>query len=201
VLSLHRAQLVGWVAQAVSEGDGGPATSWVAQARGGTFTATQLGTVPDLETGRYISEAGVRVDYGSRGRALVAWTAYDASASRFLVRLAQLRGAANSPSQSLTNTTTLSDPAVDTVLSDFLADPSGPEYALMLAGVGGADPSPRGGAVSVRASGGEEVLPPQPTAGQPFGLDATLLSDGRVLAAWTTPGQADAFSVRATPVP
>jgi hypothetical protein len=202
VLSLHRAQFVGWVAQGVGEGDGGPATAWVAQARdGGAFTATQLGTIPALGAGHYVSEAGVRVAYGSRGRALVAWTSFDPGSSRFGVKLGQIRGAANNPSQQLMAVTTLSDPAVDTMLSDFLANPAGPVYALMLAGVRGNDPSAIGGAVSVRASGGEEVLPPSSGANQPLGLDGVLLSDGRVLAAWTTPGQGDAWSVRAVPVP
>jgi hypothetical protein len=199
VLSLHRGQLIGWLAQRVSEGDGSAGVAWVAQARdGGTFTATRLGAVPAEDAGHYVSEAGVRVAYGSRGRALVAWTAFDAG--RFLTRLGQLKGAANNPAQQLTSVTTVSDPATDTVLSDFIADPAGPEYVLMLAGVRGNDPSTPGGAVSVRASGAEEVLPPAYGANQPLGADAVLLSDGRVLAAWTTPGQGDAFSVRATPV-
>jgi hypothetical protein len=202
VLSLHRAQFVGWVAQGVGEGDGGPATTWVAQARdGGAFTATQLGTIPALGAGHYVSEAGVRVAYGSQGRALASWTSFDSGSSRFGVRLGQIKGAANNPSQSLVSVTRLSDPAVDTVLSDFLADPAGPEYALMLAGVRGNDPSAIGGAVSVRASGGEELLPPSSGANQPLGVDGVLLSDGRVLAAWTTPGQGDAWSVRGAPRP
>jgi hypothetical protein len=202
VLSRHRGQLVGWVAQGVSEGDGGPATTRVAQARdGGAFTATQLGTIPALGAGHYVSEAGVRVAYGSRGRALAAWTAFGAATGRFLVRTGQLKGAANNPSQAMTGVTTVSDPSTDTVLSDLVADPSGPAYALMLAGVRGNDPSSVGGAVAVRASGGEEVLAPAAGANQPLAAHAALLPDGRVLAAWTTPGQGDAFSVRAAPAP
>ena len=198
VLSLHRAQLVGWLAQAVGEGDGSAGTARVAQARdGGTFTTIALGTIPALGAGAYVSEAGVRVGYGSQGRAVVAWTGYEGG--HFLVRQAGIRGAANNPSQSLTGVATLSQAGTDTVLSDLVVDPSGPTYALMLAGVRGNDPATPGGAVSVRASGGEEVAPAAAGAAQPFGAAATLLSDGRALAAWTTVGQGDAWSVRASP--
>jgi hypothetical protein len=198
VLSLHRAQLVGWLAQAVSEGDGSAGTARVAQARdGGAFTTISLGTIPALGAGGYVSEAGVRVGYGSQGRAVVAWTGYEGG--RFLVRQAGIRGAANNPSQSLTGVATLSQAGTDTVLSDLVVDTSGPTYALMLAGVRGNDPATPGGAVSVRASGAEEVAPPAAGAAQPFAADATLLSDGRVLAGWTTVGQGDLWSVRASP--
>jgi hypothetical protein len=198
VLSLHRAQLVGWLAQAVSERDGSAGTARVAQARdGGAFTTISLGTIPALGAGGYVSEAGVRVGYGSQGRAVVAWTGYEGG--RFLVRQAGIRGAANNPSQSLTGVATLSQAGTDTVLSDLVVDTSGPTYALMLAGVRGNDPATPGGAVSVRASGAEEVAPPAAGAAQPFAADATLLSDGRVLAGWTTVGQGDLWSVRASP--
>ena len=198
VLSLHRAQLVGWLAQAVSEGDGSAGTARVAQARdGGTFTTIALGTIPALGAGAYVSGAGVRVGYGSQGRAVVAWTGYEGG--HFLVRQAGIRGAANNPSQSLTGVATLSQAGTDTVLSDLVVDPSGPTYVLMLAGVRGNDPATPGGAVSVRASGGEEVAPAAAGAAQPFGAAATLLSDGRALAAWTTVGQGDLWSVRASP--
>ena len=201
-LSRHRAELVGWLAQSVSEGDPSDGIAWVAQARdGGAFTATRLGGVPAAAgTGHYVSEAGVRVAYGSRGRAIVSWTAFDGdpATGRFSVRLAQLRGAANSPSQSLLGVHTVSDPAVDTVLSDLVVDRSGPEYVLMLAGVRGSDGSPTAAGTSVRASGGEEVAPAATGAAAPFGVHGTLLDDGRVLTVWGT-GQGAAFSVRATP--
>jgi hypothetical protein len=128
---------------------------------------------------------------------VVAWTGYEGG--RFVVRQAGIRGAANNASQSLTGVATLSQAGTDTVLSDLVVDTSGPTYALMLAGVRGNDPATPGGAVSVRASGGEEVAPPAAGAAQPFGADATLLSDGRVLAGWTTVGQGDLWSVRASP--
>ena len=188
-LSLHRAELIGWLAQRVSEGDHSEGIAWVAQARdGGPFTATRLDSVP--AAANYVMEPAVSVGYGSQGRALVAWTAF--ATGRFSVRLAQLRGAANNPSQSLHNVQTVSDPAVNTVLSDLVIDPSGAAYALMLAG----DSTASG--ISVRASGGEEIAPPATGAAAPSSVDGALLSDGRVLAVWGTGGGA-AFSVRATP--
>jgi hypothetical protein len=191
-LSLHRAELIGWLAQSVSEGDRSDGLSWVAQARdGGAFTATQLGALPAAAgSAGYVADPAVRVAYGSQGRALVAWTAF--ATGRFSVRLGQLRGAANNPSQSLHNVQTVSDPAVDAALSDLVVDPTGPAYVLMLTG----DASTTG--VSVRASGGEEIAPPATGAAAPSGVDGALLSDGRVLAVWGTGGGA-AFSVRATP--
>ena len=111
-LSRHRAELIGWLAQSVSEGDPSSGVAWVAQARdGGAFTATRLGGVPAAAgAGHYVSEAGVRVAYGAQGRALVAWTAFDGdpATGRFATRLAQLRGAANSSSQGLHNVQTVS---------------------------------------------------------------------------------------------
>jgi hypothetical protein len=202
VLSTHRAQLVGWLAQAVSEGEGGVGVAWVAQARdGGPFTVTRLAQLPAAGAGHYVSEAGVRVGYGSGGRALVAWTSFAGSAStgHFVVRTAQLRGAASSSAQALIGVQTVSDPASDTVLSDFLVDPSGPARALMLAGVRGTDPSASDGAASVRASGAEEVTPAVAGAGRPLAVDGVLLSDGSALAAWTSPGAGGGFSLRHQP--
>ena len=179
VLSLHRAQLVGWLAQAVSEGDGSAGTARVAQARdGGTFTTIALGTIPALGAGAYVSEAGVRVGYGSQGRAVVAWTGYEGG--HFLVRQAGIRGAANNPSQSLTGVATLSQAGTDTVLSDLVVDPSGPTYALMLAGVRGNDPAtPGGGGVRARErrGGGRSAAA---GAAQPFGAagDAAVRRPG-----------------------
>jgi hypothetical protein len=85
--------------------------------------------------------------------------------------------------------TRISDPAVDTVLSDLVGDVGGGLNVLMLAG---------SGAVSVRAAA-EEIAAPAAGAGAPHGLDAALLPDGRVLAAWATAGQGAAFSLRETP--
>jgi hypothetical protein len=196
-LSRHRAAFVGWLAQAVSEGAPSSGEAWVAQSRDGTpFTATRLGAIPAVGDGHYVSEAGVRVAYGSRGRALVAWTGYENG--RFVVRQAQVRGAANNPSQGLIDVATVSQPATDTVLSDFVVDPSGPTYVLMLAGARGSDSSSPTG-LTVRASGDEEVSAPVGPTAQPRGVDGTLLSDGRVLAAWTTVQEGDLFSVRASP--
>ncbi len=197
VLSLHRAQLVGWLAQAVSEAQPSAGVAWVAQARDGSpFTTTRLGAIPAVGDGRYVSEAGVRVAYGAQGRALVAWTGYENG--RFVVRQAQVKGAANNPSQSLIGVTTPSQPGIDTVLSDFVVDPSGPAYVLMLAGARGSDSSSPTG-LTIRASGGEEVAAPVGPEAQPGGVVGTLLSDGRALAAWGTVSQGDMWSVRASP--
>jgi hypothetical protein len=201
VLSAHRAQLVGWLAQRVSEGEGGDGVAWVAQARdGGPFTDTRLAQLPAAGAGHYVSEAGVRVAYGSRGRALVAWTSFagPVSTGRFVVRTGQLRGAASSSAQALIDVQTVSDPATDTVLSDLVVDPAGPAYALMLAGARGADSSSPSG-VTVQAGGGEEVSPPAGPAGQPSAASGVLLSDGRVLAGWTTVSEGGGFSVRTAP--
>jgi hypothetical protein len=199
VLSAHRAQLVGWLAQAVGEGEGGAGVAWVAQARdGGPFTGNRVAQLPAAGAGHYVSEAGVRVAYGSRGRALVAWTSFQgpAATGHFVVRTAEIRGAANKPAQALTGVQTVSDPATDTVLSAFLASPAGPTTTVMLAGVRGNDPSTPDGPAAVRAAGGEEVTPPVAGAGRPLDVDATLLSDGRPLVVWTSPGLGDGFSVR-----
>ena len=197
VLSRHRAQLVGWLAQAVSEAQPSAGDAWVAQARdGGIFTATHLAAIPAAGDGHDVSEAGVRVAYGSQGRALVAWTGYESG--RFVVRQAQVRGAADNSSQRLIGVATVSQPATDTALSDFVVDPSGPAYVLMLAGArGSGSSSPTG--LTVRAGGGEEVSAPVGPGGRPRAVAGTLLSDGRVLAAWGTTGQGDLWSVRASP--
>ena len=197
VLSRHRAAFVGWLAQAVSEGSPSTGEAWVAQSRDGTpFTATRLGAIPAAGDGHYVSEAGVRVAYGSRGRALVAWTGY--ASDRFVVRQGQVRGAANSPSQQLIGVVTVSQPGVDTVLSDFVVDLSGPAYVLMLAGARGSDSSSPTGR-TIRASGGDEVSGAVGPSAQPRDVVGALLSDGRVLAAWTTLAEGDLFSVRANP--
>jgi hypothetical protein len=212
-LSVHRGGLVGWMAQSVSEGDGSAARAWVAQARdGGAFTPTLLDDLPVAGSGRYVSEAGVRVAYAARGRSLLAWTAFagDATAGRWSVRTGELVGAANNPVQRLTDAVTVSDPAVDTVLSSMLVGPAGGQLVAMLAGVpGGGATDPAGVAVraAARAPGAtgaftpEEVTAPATGAGQPFTLDAARLSDGRALAAWQSVGQGDVWSLRGTPLP
>ena len=115
-LSTHRGEVVGWVSQAVSEGDGGPGTTSVAQARDGSaFTSLKLADLP-AGTGRYVSGAGIRVTFDPFGRRLLAWTGFDND--KFTVHTAELHGAANNPSVSLTDPTVASDPAVDTILDD-----------------------------------------------------------------------------------
>jgi hypothetical protein len=195
VLSLHRAQLVGWLPQSALEHGPGPGVAQVAQARdGGPFTTTRLAAIP---AGVAVPDAAVRVAYGTHGRAIVAWTA--AENGQFLVRRAGIRGAANNPSQTLTGVTTLSQAGIATVLSALVVDPAGPTHALMLAHTGPPEPSTPDGPSSVRASGGEEVTPVATGPAQPRSVDATLLSDGGVLAAWSTVHQGDFWSVRASP--
>jgi hypothetical protein len=212
-LSTHRGELIGWTAQSISEGDGSAAKAWVAQARdGGTFTANLLDDLPVAGSGRSVSEAGVRVAYAARGRSLLAWTAFDgdATSGRWSVRTAELQGAANDPAQHLVDPVTVSDPAMDTVLSSMLVGPTGGQELTMLTGVqGGGSYAPAG--VGVRAASrapgatgaftAEEIAPAATGAAQPFTSDAALLSDGRTIAAWQTVGQGDLSSLRSTPVP
>jgi hypothetical protein len=212
-LSLHRSELVGWLAQAVSEGDGGPGQAWVARSRDGTgVTRTSLGAIPAAGAGHYVSEAGLRVAFDPAGRSLVAFTAFDGApdTGRFSVRTAQVTGAANNPTQTLADVQTISNPALDTVLSGMLVGPAGNQLVTMLAGVRGNDPMPGGPGPSVQAAtraagttgafAREEVTAPGPSVQEPFGVDAARLSDGRVVAAWTTPGAGTLFSERSTPL-
>ena len=193
VLSLHRAGFVGWLAQAVSRGEPvRPGVAWAAQARDGSpFTATRFGAIPAAGDGHYVSEAGVRVAYGSRGRALVAWTGYENG--RFVVRQAQVKGAANNPSQSLVGVATLSQPGIDTVLSDLVVDPSGPTYVLMLAGARGSDSSSPTGLHGPRGWW-EEVSAPVGPGAQPGGVVGRCCPTG-------APSRHGGRSARATPGP
>jgi hypothetical protein len=207
-LSLHRSQIVGWVQQAVSNGDGAAGQAWVARARDGTtVTRTSLGSLP-AGTGTYVSEAGTSVAFDPSGRSLVAFTAFDSPSDRFVVRTAQVSGAANNATQSLADVQTISDPTLDTVLGGMLVAPSGTQLATLLAGVRGHDATPGGPGPFVQAAtraanatgafAREDVTAP---GASPFDLDAALLSDGRALAAWATGSTTPQFSVRATPLP
>ena len=200
-LSTHRSEIVGWVQQAVSEGDTSGGTAWVGRARDGTsFNDTRLSDLP-RGTGDYVSEAGTRVAFDARGRSLVAYTAYDGT--RFVTRAAEVAGAANNPQQSLTDVQTLSDPGVDTVLAGGVVGPRGSELALMVSGVRGHDPTGPGAleaasraALATGAFTREQITSPAPNGGLPFDVDAAELPDGSVLAAWS-----GAFSRRASPLP
>jgi len=213
-LSLHRSQIVGWVAQAVSNGDGGPGQAWVARARDGSnVTRTSLGSFPAAGAGHYVSEAGVSVAFDASGRSLVAFTAFDGDAStgRFSVRAAQVSGAANNTTQSLADVQTISDPSVDTVLGGMLVGPAGTQLVTLLAGVRGHDAAPSGpgpflqaatrAAAATGAFAREDITASGPAPEAPFGVTAARLSDGRVLAAWDTPAAATESSVRSMLLP
>jgi hypothetical protein len=213
-LSTHRGELVGWVAQSVSEGDPSSGQTSVARARDGSaFVSTPLSALPDGGAGHYVSDAGIRVSYDPRGRALVLYTAFDgpAESGRFSVRSAEISGAANSTAQAQTDIQTLSDPSVDTVLSDLVTGPAGSELALMRAGVRGADPAPGGAGVTVQAAvrgpaqtgpfSREQVSAAADASHTPSPIDGARLSNGRALATWATPVQQDEFSQRFADLP
>jgi hypothetical protein len=207
-LSKHRAELIGWVDQLVSNGDGRAGQALVARARDGD--AVHRVTLSQLPagTGRYVSDDGVDATFGPRGQSLVAFTAFaaDPAPGHFEVRAGELSGAANSSHQQLVRVQVLSDPALDTILGDFVVGPQGGELALMATGVRGHDPAT--GATSVGAQAAvltagpqgpwvrEQVADPQPSPLTPLDLDAARLSGGRVLVSWTTPSQDDVYSQR-----
>ena len=207
-LSKHRAELVGWVDQLVSNGDGRAGQARVARARDGdAFHRVTLSSLP-AGTGRYVSDDGVDATFGARGQSLVAFAAFAAEPApgHFEVRAGELSGAANSADQRLVHVQVLSDPAIDTILGDFVVGPGGGELALMATGVRGHDPTPGATGVGVQAavltagpqdtSVREQVADPQPSPLTPLELDAARLSGGRVLVAWTTPSQDDVYSQR-----
>jgi hypothetical protein len=192
-LSTHRGELVGWVSQAVSEGDGGPGTTSVAQARdGAAFSSLKLADLP-AGTGRYVSGAGVRVAFDPFGRRLLAWTGFDSD--RFSVHAAELHGAATSPTVSLTDPQIVSDPAVDTVLADATTNAAGEQLLTLLAGARGHD-APTGNTTvqaALRPANASGPFTREPiSAGTEYAFDAhaALLPD-RAIAVWATaPGPA-----------
>jgi hypothetical protein len=192
-LSAHRAELVGWVSQAVSEGDGGTGTTSVAQARDGSgFTSLKLADLP-AGTGRYVSGAGIRVTFDSHGRRLLAWTGFDSD--RFTVHTGETKGAANASSIAIVDPQVVSDASVDTILDDAVTDGAGAQLLMLLAGARGND-SPTGKTTvqaarrAGNASGAftrEDVSDGSDLA---FDARAALLPD-RALAVWgTVSGQA-----------
>ena len=187
-LSTHRGEVVGWVSQAVGEGDGGPGTTSVAQARDGSaFTSLKLADLP-AGTGRYVSGAGIRVTFDPFGRRLLAWTGFDND--KFTVHTAELHGAANNPSVSLTDPTVASDPAVDTILDDATTNTAGAQLLTLLAGARGND-APSGTTTvqaALRAANTSGSFTRESvSAGTDYAFDAhaTLLPD-RAVAVWAT---------------
>jgi hypothetical protein len=138
-LGEDRRVLVGWVGQRVNEGTPhSPAETWVSI----DGSAQRVGTVPDLGTGHYVGQAGVRVAIASDGRPVAAWTGFEND--RFVVKAAEVRSAA--PVQ------VVSDPAVDTVLGDLATGGAGEAVLAGLTGLRGSDPSGSPFAVGVVAA-------------------------------------------------
>jgi hypothetical protein len=197
-LSTHRGELVGWVSQAVGEGDASTGTTNIAQARdGASFSSLKLADLP-AGTGRYVSGAGVRVAFDAAGRRLLAWTGFDND--RFTVHTAELHGAATSTNPSLTDPQVVSDPSVDTVLDDATANAAGAQLLALLAGARGNDP-PTGtttvqGALRPAGASGpftREAI----SGGTDYAFDARLaLLPGRAIAVWATVSGQALFSQR-----
>jgi hypothetical protein len=197
-LSAHRGELVGWVSQAVSNGDGGPGTTNVAQARdGSTFTSLKLADLP-AGTGRYVSGAGIRVAFDPFGRRLLAWTGFDNNA--FTVHTAETHGAANGTSLSLVDPTVASDPAVDAILEDATTNTGGEQLLTLLAGARGHD-VPSGKTTMQAALRAGNTSGPfsreNISNGTDFEFDAhATLLPGRAVAVWGTVGGSAMWSQR-----
>jgi hypothetical protein len=184
-IGTDRRALVGWIGQRVGEGDpGSPATIQVADAepRRRFGAAQRLEVVPQLETGHYVGQAGVKVAIAGDGRKLVAWTGY--LDGRFVVRAGRVEGGElREPAQ------VVSDPATDTVLGDLVAGPAGEAVAMLLSGIRGADPSgPVGVLAAARTPGTDAFATPEVVAA-PQGFRenvhaAIAPTTGRVVAAW-----------------
>lgn len=206
-LSAHRGELVGWVSQPVHEGDAGGATVSASQARdgGGFSAAAHLADIPaGLGSAAFVGDAGIRVAFDPGGRRLLTWTGYESG--RFVARSAEMLSAANSGRADLADTVLLSDPAVDTVLSDLEVTPSGQQLALLDAGVRGDQQlgSPATVLAVVRAAGASGAFASEVVSdgdGEARSPDATIPGDGRALAIWSETGKDDQTSLRAAPLP
>jgi hypothetical protein len=205
-LSTHRGELVGWFSQTVSEGDGGPGAAYVAQARDGSaFSgATKLADVPALGPGNEVGGAGVRVAFDPSGRRLALWTGYEND--RFVVGSAELLGAANSGSATVTDPVVVSDPAIDTVLSDMQVTASGQQVVTVESGLRGSQPAVSNTTVQVALRGAAGVGPfvREPVsdgASYASGASSAVAGAGRVLTTWTVAGHDDFYSQRIGPLP
>src|SRR4051812_29851361 len=186
VLTADRAAAVAWEAQSLSEGTPGSratvdATFKQAGASHHFHSSQRLATVPALATGHYVGARGVKVVVSPDDRITAAWTGY--ANGRFAVRAADLSGFRFVAAQ------TLSDPAVDAVLSDLDA---GPASALALAwrtGVAGVDAGTGtpGLDAALRAGGAPAFGPVETIEQGTAALNAVLRFDpatGRAVAAW-----------------
>jgi hypothetical protein len=188
VITPERAAAVAWEAQDVVEGDPtSPATVDAAFKAAGAshhfHSAQRLAIVPTLTTGHYVAGRGVKVVLGRDGRITAAWTAF--ANARFVVGAARLSGFR------FTGAQTLSDPAVDAILQDVDAGPSGEVGLLWETGVAGHDPGVGTGSLvaGLRAPGAAGFGTPETiaVAGAPEG--ATLRFDpstARAVAAWSS---------------
>jgi hypothetical protein len=187
VLTPDRAAAVAWEAQDVGEGDPeSPATvdaTFKAAGASHHFHSSQrLATVPTLSTGHYVSGRGVKVVLGHDGRITAAWTAYENG--RFVVRAATLSGFRFSGAQ------TLSDPALDAILRDADAGPSGEVGLVWETGVGGHDPGvgPSAVVAGLRAPGATSFGAQETIAQDTADQGATLRFDpstARAVVAWS----------------
>ena len=206
-LSKHRGELVGWLSQAVHEGDAGPGIVYAGQARdGGSFsTPARLADIPPaLGSAAFLGDTGVRVRFDPRGRRLLMWTGFESD--RFVVRSAELLGAANSGRADPTDAVLVSDPAVDTVLSDMEVTPSGRQLALLTEGIHGEAHigQPTRVVAALRPAGAEGPFQREPVSdGSTAALsaDATITGPGRPLAIWSPLGGTDTTSQRSGSLP
>jgi hypothetical protein len=186
VLTADRAAAVAWEAQDVNEGTPGSAATVEAsfKAAGATHhfhSAQRLATVPALATGHYVGERGVKVVLSPDDRITAAWTGY--ANGRFAVRAADLSGFRFVAAQ------TLSDPAVDAVLSDLDAGPASALALVWRTGVAGVDAGTGtpGLDAALRAGGAPAFGPAETIEQGTAALNAVLRFDpatGRAVAAW-----------------
>jgi hypothetical protein len=185
VLTADRGAAVAWEAQDVNEGTPGSAatvdaTTKAAGAAHHFHSAQRLARVPALGTGHYVGERGVTLVRSPDGRIAAAWTAYENG--RFVVEASALSAARFRPGQAV------SDPGVDSVLSDLAAGPNSELAVAWRTGVAGTDPGagPVGLSAAIRTPGGASFGPAEVI--QPgLALDAVLRFDpstGRAVAAW-----------------
>lgn len=204
-LSTDRVELIGWLSQTLIEGDGGPGSTYAAQARDGApfSTPVKLADIPAQTGGMFLGSVAVRVAFDRLGRRLVAWTGYEQG--RFVVRSAQLQAAADSDRSELTDAVLISDPAADTILTDLEVTPTGQQVATLLSGIRTSQP--------VAGSAGVEVALRGSAAAGPFvreavsdanagaiAADSAIAATDRVITTWTMFG-GDFYSLRSGRLP
>lgn len=159
--------MIAWASQRVNEGDTGePASIFFATAAPGKGfnKARLLERNGPTGTGRYVSDPAVRLVTG--GASLIAWTGFDTTAQRFVVRVAQIDGGRLGAGG-----TVVSQPGVNAVLGDLAVQDDGGAAVIWRTGIAGADPdgTPQTVAAVVRPAastpfGAPELLPAAPGA-------------------------------------